>query len=233
MEYSQWWPQDSPLRGHDRPSVGATIVAAIGIVTNTAERSFGSIIANAAGRPKLARHDQSSGATFRSLVSRSLAVILRARYAAGAYSSAHVFERSQGRVVDVAQPRNRRRWWRRGEVPTSGTRTSRRNEQPGVFRRLQEVPEWRNWQTRGTQNPVRLKPRVGSTPTSGTIFATTYALGMRCASRPPFADCARIVLILETGASETRATCTGSPSAACIAATFFTPSARSRSDTMA
>ena len=55
--------------------------------------------------------------------------------------------------------------------------------------RLHDVPEWRNWQTRGTQNPVRLKPRVGSTPTSGTIFATTYALGMRCASRPLFADC--------------------------------------------
>jgi len=84
-----------------------------------------------------------------------------------------------------------------------------------------------------TQNPVRLKPRVGSTPTSGTIFATTYALGTRCASRPPFADCARIVLILETGASETRAMCTGSASAACIAATFRTPSAKSRSDTMA
>jgi hypothetical protein len=30
------------------------------------------------------------------------------------------------------------------------------------------VPEWRNWQTRGTQNPERLTSRVGSTPTSGT-----------------------------------------------------------------
>ena len=30
------------------------------------------------------------------------------------------------------------------------------------------MPEWRNWQTRRTQNPVGLTPRVGSTPTSGT-----------------------------------------------------------------
>ena len=30
--------------------------------------------------------------------------------------------------------------------------------------------EWRNWQTRRTQNPVGLTPRVGSTPTSSTIF---------------------------------------------------------------
>jgi hypothetical protein len=30
------------------------------------------------------------------------------------------------------------------------------------------VPEWRNWQTRGTQNPEPRKGRVGSTPTSGT-----------------------------------------------------------------
>src|SRR5262245_10416168 len=37
---------------------------------------------------------------------------------------------------------------------------------------LDFVPKWRNWQTRGTQNPVRLKPRVGSTPT----FGTTYSL---------------------------------------------------------
>jgi hypothetical protein len=34
---------------------------------------------------------------------------------------------------------------------------------------LPRSPEWRNWQTRGTQNPVRLKPREGSTPSSGTI----------------------------------------------------------------
>ena len=30
------------------------------------------------------------------------------------------------------------------------------------------VPEWRNWQTRGTQNPESLTGRVGSIPTSGT-----------------------------------------------------------------
>ena len=31
------------------------------------------------------------------------------------------------------------------------------------------VPEWRNWQTRRTQNPELRKQRAGSTPASGTI----------------------------------------------------------------
>ena len=31
-----------------------------------------------------------------------------------------------------------------------------------------ERPEWRNWQTRWIQNPVRFTPRVGSSPTFGT-----------------------------------------------------------------
>jgi hypothetical protein len=30
------------------------------------------------------------------------------------------------------------------------------------------APEWRNWQTRGTQNPEPRKGREGSTPSSGT-----------------------------------------------------------------
>jgi hypothetical protein len=33
---------------------------------------------------------------------------------------------------------------------------------------LAVAPKWRNWQTRRTQNPVGLTPRVGSTPTFGT-----------------------------------------------------------------
>ena len=37
------------------------------------------------------------------------------------------------------------------------------------------VPEWRNWQTRGTQNPVGFTPRVGSIPSSGTIKSMTYS----------------------------------------------------------
>ena len=36
------------------------------------------------------------------------------------------------------------------------------------------VPEWRNWQTRGTQNPEKLTLRVGSTPTSGTIKSVPF-----------------------------------------------------------
>ena len=59
----------------------------------------------------------------------------------------------------------------------------------GVFRTVLAwpaplKPEWRNWQTRGTQNPVRLKPRVGSTPTSGTTPSSTYAPGASFASGP-------------------------------------------------
>src|SRR5438876_8086753 len=41
---------------------------------------------------------------------------------------------------------------------------------------LQNVPEWRNWQTRGTQNPVRFTPSAGSTPASGTSPTWTYAI---------------------------------------------------------
>jgi hypothetical protein len=37
---------------------------------------------------------------------------------------------------------------------------------------LLPVPEWRNWQTRGTQNPESLTGRVGSIPTSGTTTPT-------------------------------------------------------------
>jgi hypothetical protein len=33
---------------------------------------------------------------------------------------------------------------------------------------IERWPRWRNWQTRGTQNPVGLTPREGSTPSLGT-----------------------------------------------------------------
>ena len=36
-------------------------------------------------------------------------------------------------------------------------------------------PEWRNWQTRRTQNPVGFTPRVGSTPSSGTKISAPPA----------------------------------------------------------
>jgi hypothetical protein len=38
-----------------------------------------------------------------------------------------------------------------------------------------ESPEWRNWQTRGTQNPVRFTPGVGSIPTSGNFLVMRRA----------------------------------------------------------
>ena len=41
----------------------------------------------------------------------------------------------------------------------------------GLFKLLATsfTPEWRNWQTRRIQDPVRFIPRVGSSPTSGTV----------------------------------------------------------------
>jgi hypothetical protein len=38
----------------------------------------------------------------------------------------------------------------------------------------QHVPEWWNWQTRRTQNPVGLTARVGSSPSSGTILMFSW-----------------------------------------------------------
>ena len=37
-------------------------------------------------------------------------------------------------------------------------------------------PKWRNWQTRGIQNPVALKGRVGSIPTFGTSITKDLPL---------------------------------------------------------
>ena len=45
----------------------------------------------------------------------------------------------------------------------------------GCLALTSDVPEWRNWQTRGTQNPVGFTPRVGSIPSSGTIRLGRYA----------------------------------------------------------
>jgi hypothetical protein len=39
------------------------------------------------------------------------------------------------------------------------------------------MPRWRNWQTRGTQNPVGLTPREGSTPSLGTEKLALEQLG--------------------------------------------------------
>ena len=36
------------------------------------------------------------------------------------------------------------------------------------------APKWRNWQTRWTQNPVRLTPGEGSSPSFGTCIQCTY-----------------------------------------------------------
>jgi hypothetical protein len=39
------------------------------------------------------------------------------------------------------------------------------------------VPVWRNWQTRGTQNPVPSNGRVGSIPSTGTSNINHLDLG--------------------------------------------------------
>ena len=41
-------------------------------------------------------------------------------------------------------------------------------------------PEWRNWQTQQTQNLPGITPRVGSTPSSGTILFYHLADCLRC-----------------------------------------------------
>ena len=92
------------------------------------------------------------------------------------------------------------------------------------------VPEWRNWQTRRTQNPELRKQRAGSTPASGTSLSMGYSFGTRRASGAPSANCARSVLVLESPALLSPAT-RRSPSR--IAATFATASARSDSLTIA
>jgi hypothetical protein len=43
------------------------------------------------------------------------------------------------------------------------------------------LPEWRNWQTRGFQKPVRFTLGVGSIPTSGIFFGG----GARKMAPPP------------------------------------------------
>ncbi len=45
-----------------------------------------------------------------------------------------------------------------------------------IFCSANMSPEWRNWQTRRTQNPVRVTPSVGSSPTSGTEKAAERCL---------------------------------------------------------
>ena len=44
----------------------------------------------------------------------------------------------------------------------------------------QHVPEWWNWQTRRTQNPVGLMARVGSSPSSGTTKLGYFSLFLWC-----------------------------------------------------
>ncbi len=42
------------------------------------------------------------------------------------------------------------------------------------------MPEWRNWQTRRTQNPVPFTRRAGSTPASGTKKSCNMASMWEC-----------------------------------------------------
>ncbi len=46
----------------------------------------------------------------------------------------------------------------------------------GVVSSRRFWPEWRNWYTQGPQKAPALDGRVGSNPTSGTIFWETRAL---------------------------------------------------------
>jgi hypothetical protein len=52
----------------------------------------------------------------------------------------------------------------------TGTITVRAPRSWGKLKGATHLPEWRNWQTHGTQNPAFFTEHVGSTPTSGTTF---------------------------------------------------------------
>ena len=58
------------------------------------------------------------------------------------------------------------------------------------------MPEWRNWQTRGIQNPVAFTGRAGSTPAFGTnpvsvAIARRYASEITTAEKS-FWNCASV-----------------------------------------
>jgi hypothetical protein len=56
-------------------------------------------------------------------------------------------------------------------------------------------PEWRNWQTRETQNLVACKGRVGSTPSSGTNHPLPQSSRRRDLSRYPGTNRGKWVLL--------------------------------------
>ena len=58
---------------------------------------------------------------------------------------------------------------RSGFALAAGRARSARAPRQVAILKYSAVPEWRNWQTRRTQNPVHRKVSVGSTPSSGTI----------------------------------------------------------------
>jgi hypothetical protein len=60
-----------------------------------------------------------------------------------------------------------------GVEPNSSKRPSARLLHSPDAGRIVIVAEWRNWQTHQTQNLAFFTERVGSTPTSATIFGST------------------------------------------------------------
>ena len=57
------------------------------------------------------------------------------------------------------------------------SRTSRARR---VNRYTDSGPEWRNWQTQETQNLPPVTRRVGSIPSSGTMFPIVYGESVGC-----------------------------------------------------
>jgi hypothetical protein len=55
-----------------------------------------------------------------------------------------------------------------------------------AFNSLQAIPEWRNWQTQQTQNLPGITPRVGSTPSSGTLIFRILEKSAKSAIYKPF-----------------------------------------------
>ena len=94
-------------------------------------------------------------------------------------------------AVPVTRPQDAARRQPRAQAPVSSRKRRSRGFRCALWPRYTvvplHVPEWRNWQTRGTQNPVLRKGSVGSIPSSGTI---RLGHSLRCGlahGRPAFA----------------------------------------------
>lgn len=61
---------------------------------------------------------------------------------------------------------------------------------------IEVLPEWRNWQTQQTQNLPGITPRVGSTPSSGTLIFRILEKSAKFGTYKPFFDTGIVLMAL-------------------------------------